>query len=213
MAGITGARGVIRLMLLLCVLPLAGCGTWTVMPPPAPERPLPIFLLDHGRHASLVLPRADGMVRYSYGHWDWYVLNRNAPYRASGVLFGRSEAGLGRRVLPGPARMAWVRRQVRVPIEYAWRIEVEAAQANRLDRRLGELFAGQADALIDNPLYDLEFVPHPTPYSLFHNSNHQVAEWLRKLGNTVEGGGPYSRWRVVEPPLEPYTHGHGTVRP
>lgn len=194
-----GSRCWIRLVLLACALALSGCSTWVITPPPEPDDPKPAFLLDHGRHASLVLPRERGIVRYSYGQWDWYVLNRKGPYRASGILFTRSQAGIGRRDLPGPARLSSVREQVAVPIEEAWRIEVDAARAAELDRELRDLFAAQPEAVVDNPLVDLEFVPHPTPYSLGHNSNHTVAEWLRDLGATVEGGGPHSRWQVTEP--------------
>ena len=52
---------------LLLVVLLGGCTT-TVVVPPAPEQPRAVFLLDHGRHATLVLETAEGgLVRYAYG--------------------------------------------------------------------------------------------------------------------------------------------------
>lgn len=176
----------------------AAC-TNTVAPPAEPERPVAAFLLDHGRHASLVVARADGMTRYTWGDWDYYALNRTGPFRASGTLFGTNLAGLGRRRLPGPADEARVRDQVAVPIEALWRIDVPADHASRLHERLDERFLDARGTLTANPLYDLEFVLDPTPYNATSNSNHRVGDWLRELGCEVHMAGPFSNWRVTSP--------------
>lgn len=182
------------------LLSLAACAcTNTVVPPPAPAQPAAAFLLDHGRHSSLVLERPDGITRYSYGHWAYYARNRTGALRASGTLFGANAAGLGRRHLPGPAEMTNVHRRIRVPIEHAWRIEVPAAAVDRLAGRLDRLFVEQAASRIDNPLYDLEFVRHPDPYRTSHNSNHVTGAWLRELGCRVDTGTPFSVWHVTAP--------------
>ena len=44
--------------------------------------------------------------------------------------------------------------------------------------------------------YDLVFVPHPDPYSMFHNSNRVVAGWLEQLGCRVEGTTLLSVWQL-----------------
>lgn len=186
-------------VIALAVLAVGGC-TNTVVPPAAPAEPAVAFLLDHGGSSSLVLEREDGITRYSYGHWGWYVENRKGPLRATGALFGSGTAGLGRRHLPGPADLDSVHRQVRVPIDRAWRIEVHAARASELHERFEAIFHEKADSLTDNPLYDLEFVPHPEPYSIGNNSNHMTANWLRELGCEVRMGGPSSSWKVTESP-------------
>lgn len=184
--------------ILLATLLLGGCAN-TVVPPVAPTAPVPAFLLDHGRHASLVLPREGGITRYSYGHWDYYAKNRTGALRASGTLFGTNAAGLGRRQLPGPAELGSVRRQVLVPIEHAWRIDVPAARATALTDRLEGIYRDNGASRTDNPWYDLEFVRHPEPYSVGHNSNHVTGEWLRALGCEVDMGGPFSTWEIVAP--------------
>lgn len=183
----------------LPLLGAAGC-TNTVVPPPAPEEPSRVFLLDHGSSSSLVLEREEGITRYSYGHWGWYVENRKGPLRATGALFGNGAAGLGRRHLPGPADLDSVRRQVRVPIHHVWRIAVPAERASALGARLDDLFRERADTLTENPLYDLEFVHHPDAYSLGSNSNHVTARWLRELGCEVRMRVPFSAWDVKEQP-------------
>ncbi|MDX1610377.1 MAG: hypothetical protein R3225_09680 [Halofilum sp. (in: g-proteobacteria)] len=176
---------------------LLGACANTVVPPQTPDNPVPVFLLDHGRHASLVLARDYGITRYSYGHWDYYARNRTGALRASGTLFGDDQAGLGRRQLPGPADLRNVRRRVLVPIQHAWRIEVPAARAATLSRRLDGIFRANLASRLDNPLYDLEFVHHPEPYGVDHNSNHVTGEWLRALGCEVDMGGPFSIWTIV----------------
>lgn len=189
------ARGLRCTALLAAVLATGACSNTVRPPAPGPE-PRVAVLLDHGRHASLVIERADGITRYAYGQWAWYVENRTGPLRASGMLFGPSEAGLGRRHLPGPATLAAVRRQVRVPIEAAWRLEVPPSRAEALARELEGIFRAHAATRTRNPLYDLEFVHHPEPYGIGHNSNHMTAEWLRALGCEVDMGGPFSIWSV-----------------
>ena len=54
---------------IVFLMPPLAC-TSTIIPPTEVDDPVRVVLLDHGRHASLVLPRADrGMVRYTYGDW------------------------------------------------------------------------------------------------------------------------------------------------
>ncbi|MFW5969468.1 MAG: hypothetical protein ACOCP9_02410 [Halofilum sp. (in: g-proteobacteria)] len=179
---------------------LSGACTNTVIPPAEPADPATAFLLDHGRHASLILESAEGMTRYAWGDWDYYALNRTGPFRASGTLFGANQAGLGRKRLPGPARRAPVRRQVAVPIEALWRIDVPGQRARRLHERLDRRFRAERATLTANPLYDLEFVQDARPYNVAGNSNHRVGAWLRALGCEVRMAGPFSSWRVESPP-------------
>lgn len=184
---------------IVLVALLAGCAHG-VEPPRDVAEPVPVFLLDHGRHSSIVLARGERAVRYAYGEWAWYALDRTGPLRALDTLLLRSPAALGRRILPGPPTLEAVRAQVRVPIEQAWRIEVERARARALDDELTALFEADLDSRVDSPLYDLEFVHHPHPYSLGHSSNYVVADWLRTLGCRVDMRGPLSAWRVSRGP-------------
>lgn len=174
---------------------LAGCAH-TIEPPRDVAEPVPVFLLDHGRHASIVLPRGERAVRYAYGEWEWYALDRTGPLRALDTLLLPTPAALGRRILPGPPTADAIRAQVRVPIEKSWRIEVERARARALDDELTTLFEDNIDSRVDSPRYDLEFVRHPAAYSLGHNSNHVAADWLRALGCRVDTRGPGSAWRL-----------------
>ncbi|MFW5955095.1 MAG: hypothetical protein ACOCSG_07320, partial [Guyparkeria sp.] len=44
---------------------LSACAT-TIVPPESVEQSQAVFVLDHGRHSSLVLPHPEGFVRYAY---------------------------------------------------------------------------------------------------------------------------------------------------
>lgn len=181
------------------ILLLTGCTSTITVPAAAPEDPVPVYLLDHGRHSSIVLPRSeDDLVRYAYGDWEWYAQMRTGPLRAFPTLLVRGQATLGRREFPGPRTTANVRRQVRIFIQDMWELEVEREAADALRGRLDGLHDEHRDTLEFNQLYDLEFVHHPEPYSLMHNSNHVTAQWLRELGLDVRMRNVLSRWRVIE---------------
>lgn len=195
-------HGMLRPLLAIGVLLAGGC-THTIEPPGSMASAATVFLLDHGRTSSLVLPHDGRYARYSYGEWDWYAHNRTGALRASATLFSDTEAALGRRIFTAEPSAAAVRRATGVPAERVWAIRVPAARAERLAAELDMLFRARADEAVDNPLMGLTFVPHPMPYSLGHNSNHMTAIWLRRLECRVITRGPFSRWEVEPAPGAP----------
>lgn len=192
------SRRRLRPVLVACAALLPAC-THVVTPPADVVDPVPVYLLDHGRTSSVVLPDDGRLVRYSYGDWDWYALNRTGLFRASGTLLGPTRAGIGRNAFGAGPSVDAVRSAVVVPVEAAWRIDVPAHRSAALAGELDALFARPGVEPLRNPLYALTFVPHPEPYSLGHNSNHMTAAWLRRLGCRVDTRGVWSRWRVERP--------------
>lgn len=187
-----------RLAGLWCALSLGGCAA-TVTCPTGPDATDPVFLLDHGRHSSLVLPAPDGrLVRYSYGDRRWYAEVDTGFWQGAAALLRRTPAVLGRRELYGDPVSDEVVRALRVGVEYAYTLQTTPDAAAALVARLEALFRAGAEAKRFNPDYDLEFVPHPRDYTGWHNSNHVVADWLRELGCEVGGSPIVSRWRVRE---------------
>ena len=187
-----------RFLLLFLLLPLGGCAT-AIVPPPPPVEPRNVFLLDHGRHSSLVIEAVDGVLwRYSYGDWAYYAERQTSVGDGLVALLQRSPATLGRRELGSPATVQQVYRRVPVAITELLQIEVEAVAADELRGELEQLFQrGAAERLHYNADFDLEFVPHPIPYHLGHNSNQVVAGWLQRLGCEVERRPVLSGWRLV----------------
>ncbi|TVS12696.1 MAG: hypothetical protein EA419_03940 [Wenzhouxiangella sp.] len=193
------ARAGRRLIMgVVAALLLSACAG--VVTRPDPEADLDtraVMLLDHGRHSSLVLTRADqSMVRYLYGDWRWYAERDTGFLRAFPTLFAPTRSALGRRQLAAPATEASLRRQIPVYIQAVHGFAVASERIDRLDRRLDEHFADHIEKSLFNDYYDLEFVPGPRPYTLFDNSNHVVADWLEELGVDVRGSPIFGHWRV-----------------
>lgn len=184
---------------VLAIALLAGCTT-RLVPPADPADPVLVFLFDHGRHASLVLPDGDGgLVRYAYGDWAYYARHRTGARHGLRALLWPTPAALGRRFLPGPAARWRVRRSVAVVIRELHGLTVPAARVAELRQRLGQRFAAAPGPRHANRLYDLRFVRLEETYWLGDNSNQRVAAWLAELGVTVSGGGWRSAWTVARP--------------
>lgn len=183
--------------LLLMATPMA-CTT-TIRPPRAVADPVTVLLLDHGRTPSLVLPDATGEegVRFAYGDWRYYALNDTGVISTVKALGWPTTGALGRRKLPGPIEADAIRAQVPVWTRNVYPIVVERADAERLLSRLEAVYAARHDERVFRSRIDLEFVPHPKPYTYWDNSNHVAAGWLEELGCDVRGPAFNSRWRIA----------------
>jgi hypothetical protein len=183
-------------LMMAAFLALGGCAT-VVIAPAAPEEPVSVFLLDHGGHASLVLPTGErGLVRYTYGDFRWYALGQTGIGEGFAALAGGTPAALGRGELKGPAEALALRAQVREGTREVYELRVARAANERLRAELDGIYEASRDTLVYSATYDLEFVRHPVPYSAEHNSNRVMAHWLEALGCEVQGAGLVTNWRV-----------------
>jgi hypothetical protein len=191
-------RATLYLTMMVASALLAGCvGTIATSHEAGPET-RPVFLLDHGRHSTLLLSRADGsLVRYLYGDWRWYAEGDIGILRAVPTLFAPTPSALGRQILSGPSTDAAIRDQVRMRILALYRLPAARQRIDRLDRRLEGYFERLRDQAYYNAGYAVEFVPGQDPYTLSNNSNHVVAGWLGELGIDVRGNPVFGNWRVV----------------
>jgi hypothetical protein len=147
--------------LLAGLFSLLAC-TNVIIPPPEPLEPEPVFILDHGRHASLVLPaQGSGIVRYAYGDWKYYAEAETGVAEASAAVLLPTHAGLGRRALAGPPTAGGVRRAIRLGVEQMHEVIVEGYAIARLREELDSIFQANEETRIYNASYDLEFVRHP----------------------------------------------------
>jgi hypothetical protein len=170
-----------------------------IVPPRDPLQPRSVFVLDHGRHASLVLPASDSaLVRFAYGDWTYYAKAETGASEASAAALLPTTAGLGRRVLQEPPTEDGVRSALRVGVEGVYEVIVDSARAGRLLEVLDSIFDADRKNLIYNNGYDLEFVRHPRRYTIFRNSNWMVADWLRQLGCRVSGLLLFSKWKLEQ---------------
>lgn len=192
-------RGLAVVLSMLSVL-LGACTT-VIIPPVAPVQPVRVFVLDHGRHSSLVLPSEDGgALRYSYGDWDYYVLDDTSIMSSLKAMFRPSPAALGRQYLAAPPDGATMQTQTGLEVTATHEILVEVGVMQGLRDELGSLFNQGRNTLHPGRVANAYFVHHPAPYSARHNSNQIVARWLEQLGCTIIGKPFLSKWRVMPPP-------------
>ncbi len=179
---------------------LAGCGATLITPPDEVQEPTPVFVLEHGWTSSLVLPAADGsLYRYAYGDWAYYAERKTGSGAGLAALLWETPAALGRKHMAGPATVESVWQQVKVPIDALHFLQVEKRRVNALLEHLNGYF-DKAPFYRPTPEVDLIFVPHPVPYSLRHNSNQVLADWLVELGCRLDERPVLSGWKVLMSP-------------
>lgn len=177
-----------------------GC-TNLVHPPREVNDPVTVYVADHGKHSSLLLPGrgdvvAGGYVQYAYGDWRAFVENDNSWRSYLRAAFVSRKSALGRRVHheSDPAKLR--RRIAALRLES---VTVERAAADSLRRELEAAWHSRAAEAVDNPLVRLTLVPYEGPnwrYSLLNHCNHTTARWLRRLGCGVWRPAMVSHFRV-----------------
>jgi len=159
-----------------------------------------VFVVDHGRHTSLVLVTDAGdMVRYAYGDWRYYADQDTRLRSGVAALFWRTPSTLARRELAGPPEETVLLTRLRVGVQTIHLLEVRGADADRLRAELDALHVQGAERHQYVALYDLVFAPHPEPYTWRNNSAIKIGEWLEELGVEVKGPALVSRWEVLPP--------------
>jgi hypothetical protein len=174
---------------------LAGCAT-TVIPPERSADLAEVYVVDHGKTSSLIIPASGGgMLRYAYGDWNYYALGRRELRYGIAALFWPTHSGLGRAELRGVAGEPTVRAQA-FSIESVHPVPVGLARVREFEQRMEALYSERRDTEVENPVTGLSFVHHPRDYTYLWNSNHAVASWLRELGCKTQGPSFRASWRV-----------------
>jgi len=187
-----------QLCLPILLLALVGWVSWLrtpawIVPPTQLSQPVTVYVVDYGFHACLVLPAAgDGLVQFTYGDWTYFARDRQTLPNGFKALFWPTTGALGRKWLSGSAALKrrW-EQDVRLLA-----VEVAGADAAQLLRSLNARFERQRRTSTYNRKRDVYFVPDEAGYALWHNSNHEVAAWLRALGCRVEGPSTFPPFRL-----------------
>jgi len=188
----------LAILAVWCGSLLGGCAT-RVTPSADVHDPAVVYLVDYGRHSSLLIPSAappsplqrSDLREYSYGDWMYYAKGQDSVWDGARALLWRSRGALGRRDLPGfgpaldeapiePAAMI----QRRLGVERVYPIVVERERAEALLAMLDARFdqGKSRGPLVENTRVDLDFVQDEVDYSLARHCNHEVRDWLRELG-------------------------------
>ncbi|MBE9179447.1 DUF2459 domain-containing protein [Oculatella sp. LEGE 06141] len=157
-----------------------------IFPPAAPVSLVTVYVTDYGYHSRLTLPEPDGsLIQYTYGDWRYFALKQQ-----------NLTSGLAALLLPTPATLG--RRQyenfesLRQSLGSNWQavlhsVPVAATSVTRLVDRLDRRYQRNLQTEVVHPDSGLSFVQDDQVYTLVHNSNHELVEWLEALGCRVEG--------------------------
>lgn len=186
---------------LALAIPLLGGCAATIKPPMDPEDPRPAYILDHGRHTTLVVVDTGGRpVRYAFGMFGTYGNGDIGFFRGMGALLVPGSGTLGRRVLEGSPTPDNILENVGVSVEEMYCIAVSGELSNRLQRILNMVFEENLASATYNAGWNLEFVEHPEDYWFGSTSNQAVEKWLVELGAEVSGVTSFANWKVEQLP-------------
>lgn len=193
-------RSGIALAALLVGVMSSGCAG-VVTPPPSPDDPVEVYLLDfYGPHTSLVLPRrSGGMVRYGYCDWRWCVEGRRNILTGTSALLWPTASGVGRAEYPGIRSREELGRLVPDGDDGVYRLRAGSAGVRALQQRLDAHFNDNGDATASRRAFGMEFVRHPRGYWFAHQSNLLLADWLREMGFEIRSYPLMVDWRLKDP--------------
>ncbi|HEX7029357.1 MAG TPA: hypothetical protein VF254_02085 [Gammaproteobacteria bacterium] len=188
------------ILLFATAMPLLGGCAATVVPPADPADPRPAFILDHGRHATLVVVDSSGRpVRYAFAETNTDPGSDFGFFRGLGALLVPDSGMLGRRVLPGSPTAQNILATVGMTVENLYCIAVSGERANRLQRVLNLVFEKNLATATHDPDWNLEFVEHPEDYWFGDDPNQAVENWLIELDCDVSGITSFGDWKIERP--------------
>ena len=173
---------------LTCVFALVSCRV-TIHGPLDIEHPVPVYLAHYDRfHTSLVIPEAGIATEFTYGDLDLFARYdqsfwpafKGMSFPTQGVLGRRTVAWVGRDIESLRSALDNVESCNRVSVLY-----VESSSLEALAFDLQRCFEAESGSAMHNEHLGLTFVKHPRSYTFFHNCNHQLAEWLERMGCRV----------------------------
>jgi hypothetical protein len=177
---------------LLLVVPACA---WRVTPPEVRDG-VPVVLSQYEWHTRLALP--DGAVafyEYGFGEWNFYGLEKEGFFSGFRAITGLGRGAMSRRRLPYILHESEFARAA--GSNRSSRLYVERALAEGLRSELERRWQSNADTRVVRAWDGIAVSRDRTPYHLFANSNHAVANWLRRLGCRVSGNTLTSRFKVI----------------
>ncbi|MCA1995481.1 MAG: hypothetical protein LDL41_26055, partial [Coleofasciculus sp. S288] len=169
-----------------------------IIPPADPASPVTVYVVDYGYHSRLILPEIDGgLVQYTYGDWHYFALNQQDFSSAVAALLIPTRGALGRQNVSDAAELQQLIDKRRYDSLLSF--EVAGAKAARLLKLLNDRFNRNIDTRVENSITGLSLVQDDQDYTLFHNSNHELVQWLEDLDCQVRGFVMLPNFQVKSP--------------
>jgi hypothetical protein len=182
---------------LICVLFIWIFTPAVIIPPSAPAHAIAVHVLDLGLHSELVLPNGKGkLILYAYGDWNYFALNQKEFSDGLAALLIPTQGTLGRRQFTNIDQLRQMVEQRNLTL---LTLKVEQTKVIQLAQSLEERFTSNIDTRITNPRTGLILVQDEQDYTILHNSNHELIDWLEKLDCQVKGFVIWANFRVQHP--------------
>jgi hypothetical protein len=184
-------RATARAALFLIV---PGCA-WRVIPPEVRDG-VPVVLSQYEWHTRLALP--DGtraFYEYGFGEWNFYGLQKEGFFSGWRAITGLGKGAISRRKLP--FTLSESEFALAAGSNRSARLYVKRGLAEDLRGELERRWQSNADSRVVRAWDGIPVSRDREVYHLFANSNHAVANWLRRLGCQVSGNTGTSRFKVV----------------
>ncbi|UKO98229.1 DUF2459 domain-containing protein [Nostoc sp. UHCC 0870] len=156
-----------------------------IIPPNYPVGAVTIYVTDYGWHSRLVLPTGNGeLIQYAYGDWNYFALNQQDLRNGAAALLLPTQGTLGRRKFSNIIELEQIIQQKNYTL---LSLEVAQPKVIHLLTLLDERFNRNMATSIKNRQTGLTLVKDDQEYTLFHNSNHEIVDWLKSLDCQIHG--------------------------
>jgi uncharacterized FAD-dependent dehydrogenase len=144
-----------------------------------------------------VLPTGNGeLIQYAYGDWNYFALNQQDLRNGAAALLVPTQGTLGRRKFSNIVELQQIIQQQDYTL---LSLEVAQAKVTQLLKLLDERFSRNIETSIENSQTGLTLVQDDQDYTLLHNSNHELVEWLQDLDCQIHGFIMWANFRVQRP--------------
>jgi len=146
-----------------------------------------VYLLQYSTwgHHSLAFYDAPYLVEFTYGDWALFALDQRDMWTAVSHMLWPTQGALGRKQIPWKPgediHPHFTNCQAVAPLTVA------RSLALSLYHKLSHNFEKQQSRAVFHEKDQVYFVPYSAPYGLWHNCNHELADWLEALGGRISG--------------------------
>jgi hypothetical protein len=165
-----------------------------IIPPDDSVGAVTIYVTDYGWHSRLVLPTGNGeLIQYAYGDWNYFALNQQDLRNGAAALLLPTQGTLGRQKFSNIIEFEQIIQQKNYTL---LSLEVAQPKVIQLLTLLDDRFNRNIATSIENRQTGLTLVKDDQEYTLFHNSNHEIVEWLKSLDCQIHGFVMWANFQV-----------------
>jgi hypothetical protein len=136
-------------------------------------------------HHSLAFYNDGLLTEFTYGDWELFALSKRDPWTAFKNMTFRTQGCMGKK------STAWKPGETICDkfkdCEMAVSFFAPADKVLNLNNKLQNSYNANSETEYYNQKERVYFVKYDVPYWVFHNCNHELADWLELIGAAVSG--------------------------